>query len=406
MIDPRTNLSHYPSLEKLFNSLDPSVKGSLTFNAIQEQLAWALNDYEQKRAIHRLHCVITSLSFGNIAHFQKLSADQKQALIVLTVLDGCKNSKESIDAYSKKGFAALKDGVPSLFDMLAKAPEIFPIHDRLSEEAKQEIKNNFFYLHLRHLLLGEVPVASVPKQALNRPRDLMVAFWYANAMGFNIEKPYPMGEKTGPTITDEQNDQFEKLLTAMETKNLTDYYSNGSIFNDRANLKKSFTEQEVEFICRLGKMLAFIGLKEDDKDYLIFVTNNSALIKELVSLESKTFIECNIEAFTFLPAVLKALRERIMPENQIGEILGAFLSLQKQLYLSTPCVIESLGNNRTIPLFGLSSAQDDMLKKFTNSSDKQQFHFEASMGNFIGINLVDGPVLKANITRQVNLGNK
>jgi hypothetical protein len=104
-----------------------------------------------------------------------------------------------------------------------------------------------------------VPVVSAPKQALNRSRDLMVAFWYANAMGFNIEKPYPLGEKTGPTINDAQVEQFGKLLAAMDNHHLTDYYSKDSIFNGRPHLKTLFSEEEVELICRLGKMLSFIS---------------------------------------------------------------------------------------------------------------------------------------------------
>lgn len=252
---------------------------------------------------------------------------------------------------------------------------------------------NFFYLHLRHLQLGEVPVASVSKEALERPRHLMEAFWHANAMGFSIDRTgYPLGETTGPTISVEQKNQFEKLLDSIKNKKLTDYYAKDSIFTNRPNLKGSFKEQEVEFICRLGKMLSFINLKEDDKDYLIFIANNQDLIKDLVSIETRTFSENSLEAFTFLPAVLKTLKDKIMPDKQTGEILRVFLSLQKQLYLSVPSFIKSLGNNRTIPLFRLSNNQDDMLKNFANSADKQGFHFEATMGDFISIDLVVGPV--------------
>lgn len=291
--------------------------------------------------------------------------------------------------------------------MLAKAPEIFPIYHQLSEKAKEVIKNEFFYLHLRHLQLGEVPVESVSKDALEQPRNLMVAFWYANATGFSIGNPgYPIGENTGPTISDDQRDQFEKLLVALRNNNLTDYYAKDSIFKERPNLRASFSREEVEFICRLGKMLSFVNLKEDDTDYLAFVVKNEALIKDLVSLETKTFSEHKIEAFTFLPAVLKALKERVMPEKQTAEILGMFLSLQRQLYLSTPMIIECLGANRTIPLYGLSTSQDQMLKMFADSDNKQDFHFEASMDNFINVKLVDGPVPNLTERNKATASNK
>lgn len=98
MIDPKDNLSHYPNLANSFNKLDLFIKRALTFDMLEKQLAWAFNDYEQKRAIHRLYCVISSLLSGDNPYFQKLLAQEKQALIVLTLLDGCKNSQESIAA--------------------------------------------------------------------------------------------------------------------------------------------------------------------------------------------------------------------------------------------------------------------------------------------------------------------
>lgn len=403
MVDPKANLEHYPNLEALFNSLDPSIKGGLTFEAIQEQLMWAFNDYEQKRAIHRLYWVIKSFSEGNNPYFQKLSAAQKQALIALTILDGCKNSNDSIRHYSSQGLTALKDGVPSLFDMVAKAPAIFPIYNKLSEQAKQVIKDEFFYLHLRHLQLGEVPVASIPKTTLARKRDLMVAFWYANSMGFAIDRPnYPLGEGTGPTISEDQKQQFTMLVVSMDNNDLTDYYAKDSIFVGRTNLKNSFSKQAVEFICRLGKMLSFVGLKENDENYLQFVGAHQSEIEDLVSLETAIFSDHSIEAFTFLPAVLKALKENIMSDKTVGKVLEVFIDLQKQLYLSVPGLINNIGNNRTIPLFDLSKTQDDMLKKFANSDNRSEFHFVASMQNFINVNLVDGPVPEVSVKSQAH----
>jgi beta-phosphoglucomutase len=385
----------YPNLETTFNGLDISIKGDLNFDLIVEQLTWASNEYEKKRAIHRLHCVLASLTSQNVSYFERLSAEQKQALIVLTILDGCKNSEASVKAYENLGFVALKDGVPSLFDMLRKAPEIFPVYNRLTELSKQVIMKEFFYLHLRHLQLGEVPVASIPQDSLKKPRDLMVAFWYANSMGFNLEKLYSLGEKTGPTISDGQKASFKELIDAIDSGNLSSYYLKNSIFDKKPVLKVLFSEQEIEFICRLGKMLSFVNLQENDKSFALFVYANSELIKMVSSLESKMFSEYRIEAFTFLPAVLEALTWRIMPGQPVGEILRAFLSLQKQLYLSVPHIVKDLGNNRTVPLFSLSQHQDDMLIKFTSSSDKELFHFEASVRDFIKINMNEGPVPNA-----------
>ncbi len=384
-------LSLYPSLARKFENIDANVRGNLTFADVKKQLEWAFNEYEMKRTIHRLHCLVTFLLEKKIAVVEKLSPDEKQALIVLVLLDGCKNSPASIDAFQKRGYAALKDAVPSFFRMLEKAPEIFSIYNVLSDGAKLAIKTKFFYLHLRHLQLGEVPAASVPQRTLQRSRVLMDAFWYLNACGFNIEKNYALGESTSETFDRPFEDKFYALLAALDGGVLINYYLANSVFDGRENLKQSFNPMEQEFICRLEKMLAFITL-DNNFEYQKFIYNQSTLIKSVAALETKIFSECSIEAITFLPAVLKNLKEKIMQGKTEEEVLIVFLELQRQLYLSIPNFIAALGDNRTIPLFGLSSQQDAMLAKFASSPDRTAFHFEASVGNFINIQLADEPV--------------
>jgi hypothetical protein len=82
-----------------------------------------------------------------------------------------------------------------------------------------------------------------------------------------------------------------------------------------------------------------------------------------------------------------------MQDKLLPDILTVFLALQKQLYLSIPNFIDDVGKNRTIPLFGLSKNPDNILQKFVDAADKTQFHFEASMNQFINIELETGSVL-------------
>jgi len=389
------DLSLYPSLEDNFNQLDPSIKGALTFSTIKAQLTWAFNETEQKRAIHRLHCLIDFLSANNNEYIQKLSPAEKQALIVLSLLDGCKNSAESVESFEKRGFKALKDAVPSFFKMMQEAPELFPAYNALNEEAKAAIKDKFFYLHLRHLQLGEVPISSVPQETWQKPRELMIAFWSINAAGFSIDTPqYPLGQTTIPTISPEQDQQFKSLIQAIDENNLTGYYAKQSIFSKRADLSNQFTENEIEFICRLGKMLAFIHLTEADEDYVTFIEQSAPLIKEVAAEEANVFTLHQLQAVTFLPAVLKEL-QKVMADKPLSEILSVFLALQKQLYLSVPSFIDTVGENRTLPLFGLSKNPNGILQNFAHAADKSQFHFEGAMNDFINIELKNGPVLPA-----------
>ena len=278
--------------------------------------------------------------------------------------------------------------------MMQKAPELFPAYNALTAEAKEAIKDKFFYLHLRHLQLGEVPISSIPKDTWEKSRELMVAFWHVNAMGFSIDTPqYPLGETTAPTISVEQNQQFKNLLQALVKNDLTGYYAKQSIFSQRDDLKNQFIENEVEFICRLGKMLGFINLTEVDDNYIVFIEQNTLLIKEVAAEEAKTFALHQLQAVTFLPAVLKEL-QKVMQDKPLPDILAVFLALQKQLYRSIPNFIDNVGENRTIPLFGLSKNPDNILQKFVDTADKTQFYFEASMNNFINVELKNGPVLQ------------
>lgn len=395
----------YSNLEQKFGDKFPTVG----FAQVTSQLGWSLNENELKRSLHRLHCFLQASSTP-VKHYEllnNLNDAQCEAVLAMLLIDSCKGSAEAIEAYTALDRTPAKDSVAFFFDTLAKAPEIYPIFNAISEGAQQYLKNNIFYLHCRHLQLGEVPAQSLSEfQALitnefagKAKEGLMLqkAFWLVNWMGFDAGKlsEAQKAEDFGSTATKDQIRQYLKLhqflSVCAETGSLQPL-NNFYLTQIPNELKNTLTENCLDDSTKVfvGRLLALLQMKQNPDDALntinsLLATENGAeLIAKTASAESQVYKKLKLQAITFLPAVYWKLQE-INEEKAPAEILKIFLKFQTAFFAALPEIKEQLKDNLVVPLFGIGQDTNSILTNFSKYPD-YSLQLAIEIGRFMTVN--------------------
>lgn len=397
----------YPQLEQRFRVSFPSID----FAQIKSQLGWSLNNTELTRGLHRLHCFLDASSI-QIEHYElleSLNATQKEAVLAMLLIDSCKGSTEAIEAYTKPDRAPAKDSVAFFFDTLAKAPEIYPIFNAISEEAQQYLKDNIFYLHCRHLQLGEVPAQSLSEfQALitnefagKTQERLMLqkAFWLVNWMGFDAHKlsvtDSKKAENFGSTATKDQIRQYHQLHQHLlecadmgSLEPLSNFYLTQIPDGLSNTLRETGLGNSVKVF--VGRLLALLQMRQSSDDALniinsILATENGAeVIAKTASAESQVYETLKLQAITFLPAVYWKLQE-INEDKTPTEILSIYLKFQTAFFAALPEVKEQLKDNLVVPLFGIGQDTNSILTNFSKHAD-YALRLNIEIGKFMTVN--------------------
>ena len=145
------------------------------------------------------------------------------------------------------------------------------------------------------------------------------------------------------------------------------------------------------FIGRLFQLVnSFQALSYDEQhQFTEFVDTNVGQLTALSILESDLYKNHQIQAITFMPALFSKIRKLTKNDEKISlsDQIQCLLDLQVSLFQAIPSYLENLGNNRTIPLFGLANYSDQFLIKFFRASaeERKNFSFELSVGQFINV---------------------
>ncbi|MBU1926150.1 MAG: hypothetical protein KKI20_00055, partial [Gammaproteobacteria bacterium] len=391
--------SKYPGLKDRLNEYLAAINSQLSADDVFEQLEWAINDLEIKRALHRIHSflflsekgALPELKHNNLslehldqihAELSELSDEEKEALLVLTTLDGVKGCAKASEAIQEKGYEVLKDGVPFFFNSMEKAPDIYPVWEKVSKAAKQCIQGNLFYLHLRHLQLGEVPTASLSEfkgllnhESVGNKVQLMKRFWLLNWFGFAAAE---RGDEEGPTCTNEQYKAFLNVQSCVEA----------CVENENLQSLQAFyaanVPEEVTDLSDAGKELygRLVMMLQNDAEAIASLRTLSTNIESAARIEQDTFAEYKLQAVTFLPAVYWKINE-LASEKSAKEKISLLLKLQTKVLEAVPGCFEKLGRNRTLPLFALSKNFGNALGKFIENP--KNYGFELSVDQYVNV---------------------
>lgn len=359
--------NEYPSMPDLFADNFSDIE----LQQIIKQLQWVTNERELNRTLHRLHCFLQCLEehddYSSIKVLTKLTPTEKQALLALFLIDGCKCSAPAIEAFEKKQHKSPKDSVEFFFYTLQKQPDIYPIFNVISNEAQKHIAENIFYLHQRHLMFGEVPSSSLhdfaklfenekPDKLRQRLR-LLNQFWLINLLGFDEPKCAEKAkrEDLGPTMPKERLAQILKVQShldkCIEKKSLQP-------------LENFYSSQNTLPVVGRIRMLLLDKFKNKANSIIKeLIKNNFGDLKKLAETETHSYKKYHLLAITFLPAVFWKLVE-LNQNKSHKDIALIFIKFQIAFYQALPDIIEKLKGNRSIPLFSISK-NEDFLKEFS-----------------------------------------
>lgn len=358
------------------STLCPALDMTQISDSVLTQLMYATNEFELKRAVYRMQFFLEELAKAiPLTVFKDMTAARKEALLALTAIDACKGSEALLkDADVPPNNALPKDTVVWFFETLKRMPEIYPAFQGLSENAKEIIVTQLFYLHERHVFFGEVPVSALAELTSQSHENLQLlhAFWMINLLGFH-------GDKKATSMQIQDFSQMQSVLDDVVTKGsmepLVAFYKSfdvpeeiqenpdaiiflGRLMKLLSGDPRTSSSLEACFLALKGSADSIISVARDEKacyekQGLLAVTFLPGVFWVILELAKKELLGLGVEEKldeTKLSLVQKELLE-FNKTTLILQSLGVFLQLQSGIFKTLEKIdAQKLGGNRAISM--------------------------------------------------------